>query len=247
MKFATSKTLSSDDIDALRNSRIGFNSAVPKAGDTISIAGEPVEPYTLHPPRTILSMGAFSYSDGFTGRLMASRVRIGRYCSIAAGARTITTQHPADWVSSHPFQYSKSRYLDREFFDLPEDYFPSCSYDALPAPVTIGNDVWIGMSATIMGGVAIGDGAIVAANALVTKDVEPYTIVGGVPARVIKRRFDECLSAEMRGLQWWNYHYRDLAGIDFSNPSKAVEQLRSRVPHIEPLGAVAVDVRNLIA
>lgn len=246
MKFATSKKLSADDIDALKSNRIGFNAAAPKAGDTIWIAGEPVEKYTLHPANTILSMGAFSYSDGFTGRLMASRVRIGRYCSIAAGSRTITTQHPADWVSSHPFQYSTSRYADRAFFDLPEDYATPGRYDPLPAPVIIGNDVWIGMSATIMGGVTVGDGAIVAANAVVTKDVEPYTIVGGISARVLRRRFDDELIGQMRRLQWWNYHYRDLAGIDFSNPSKAVVQLENRVSQIEPLGDVTVDVHSLI-
>lgn len=247
MKFASDKKVTSENIARLRESKVGFNAAAPKDGDIVSIAGEPVERYTLHPSKTILSMGAFSYSDGFTGRRQASRVRIGRYCSIAAGARTITTQHPSDWVSSHPFQYSRARYADQSFFDLPEEYGPTVNYDALPPPVFIGNDVWVGMSATIMGGVTIGDGAIVATNALVTKDVEPYAIVGGVPARVIKRRFDDELISALRELQWWNYHYRDLVGIDFANPAKAIDQLKARLLQIEPLGDITVNVSGLIA
>lgn len=235
MKFATDIKIGAKDIECLRDNRIGFNGPLPQVGDIVSVTGERLEKYSLHPPRTILSMGAFSYSDGFVGRLQASRVRIGRYCSIAAGVRTITTQHPSDWVSSHPFQYSSSRFADRTFFDLPDDYAPSYRFNSLPDPVIIGNDVWVGMSATIMGGVTIGDGAIIAAHALVTKDVAPYTVVGGVPARMIKTRFDEAVIGKLRELQWWNYHYRDLIGVDFANPRIAIKQMEIKLPNIWPL------------
>lgn len=69
----------------------------------------------------------------------------------------------------------------------------------------LGNDVWIGYEAVILSGVTIGDGAVVGARAVVTKDVEPYTIVGGVPARPIRRRFDEETIGELRRIQWWNW------------------------------------------
>lgn len=247
MKFAFDQKVTARQIEHLRLHRIGFNAHAPKEGQILSIAGERVERYTLHPPNTLLSMGAFSYSNGFVGRLQASRVAIGRYCSIAAGTRTLTTTHPVDWLSSHPFQYSRSRYANAEFFDLPPDYHVTDDFKALPDPVVIGNDVWVGMSATIMGGVTIGNGAIVSANAVVTKDVEPYSIVGGVPAKRIKYRFDAELAARIDKTAWWNYHYRDLVGINFADPLSAVEELERRLPDLSPLTGIEVDVRAVLA
>ena len=122
-------------------------------------------------------------------------VTIGSFCSISKGVRLITGGiHQKDWVSLYPF---------RTTFNLPGAYI-----DGMPTSngeIVIGNDVWIGNSVTIMPGVIIGDGAIIGTNALVTSDVAPYTIVGGNPAKLIRRRFDEETTQFLLQLAWWNW------------------------------------------
>lgn len=123
------------------------------------------------------------------------KVSIGNYCSISKGVRIITGGiHPKDWVSLYPF---------RTTFNLPGAY-----QDGMPTsngPVTIGHDVWIGTDAIIMSGVTIGHGAIIAAGAIVTKDVKPYSLVAGIPARHINYRIAEEHIGPMLEIGWWNW------------------------------------------
>lgn len=132
-----------------------------------------------------------------------AKTTIGKYCSIGPNVNCIFGKHPSGtFVSTHPsffalktpvgFTYADRQYFE-EFAHLHEGKYS----------ITIGNDVWIGANVSLMDGVKIGDGAIVAANALVTKDVEPYTIVGGVPAKVIKKRFTDAQIAFLLELKWW--------------------------------------------
>jgi len=124
--------------------------------------------------------------------------RIGRFCSLGLDV-TIGQEarnHPAHWASTSP-------YLCK-------------GYHSIGRPVTIGNDVWIGHKAVIMEGVNVGDGAIVAHSALVTKDVEPYQIVGGNPARPIKYRFDRETIEKVLASQWWNLPLEDLEKLNRS-------------------------------
>ncbi|WP_262420306.1 CatB-related O-acetyltransferase [Flagellimonas meishanensis] len=132
-----------------------------------------------------------------------AKANIGRYCSIGQNVDCIFGRHPANtFVSTHPsffalktpvgFTYADKQYFE-EFAARHEGGFS----------ITIGNDVWIGANVSLMDGIIIGDGAIVAANALVTKDVEPYTIVGGVPAKPIKKRFTENQIKFLLQLKWW--------------------------------------------
>lgn len=79
--------------------------------------------------------------------------------------------------------------------------------------IVIGNDVWIGSNAKIMSGVHVGDGSIIAANAVVTKDVEPYTVVGGVPAKMIKKRFPDEIIEMLEQMKWWNWDYEDIYDV----------------------------------
>lgn len=132
-----------------------------------------------------IEVGLYSY----VGRNFAyySKLKIGRFCSIANNVSIGLHNHPMDRISTSPFFYTKS------FMDTNNEQYVALFNDA-SHPVEIGNDVWIGDSARIKGGVKIGDGAVIATCAVVTKDVEPYSIVGGVPAKVIgerkiKRRF----------------------------------------------------------
>ena len=117
--------------------------------------------------------------------------KIGRYCCIGPDVHTIMGTHPvSEFVSTHPAFFSTRKqagftYVDKDCFE--EIVFADENENA----VVIGNDVWIGARATILQGVTIGDGAIIAAGAVVTKDVPPYAIVGGIPAHIIKYRFNE--------------------------------------------------------
>lgn len=131
--------------------------------------------------------------------------KIGRYCSIGHNVRCIFGKHPTkDFVSTHPSFFSTLKqvgftYTDKQLFEEHHEAF----YKPNEYAIHIGNDVWLGDGATLMEGVNIGDGAIVAANSLVVKDVAPYTIVGGIPAKVIKKRFSDYQIEFLLKFQWW--------------------------------------------
>ncbi|MBA3807488.1 MAG: CatB-related O-acetyltransferase [Solirubrobacterales bacterium] len=123
------------------------------------------------------------------------RVDIGDYCSIAFGVRfMLGGNHRPDWVSTFPF---------RILWDMPGAWS-----DGHPRPagdITVGNDVWIGAEALILAGVKIGDGAVIATRAVVTRDVRPYAIVAGVPAREVRRRFSDEQIEGLLKLRWWDW------------------------------------------
>ena len=156
------------------------------------------------------------YTYGYEGLLQYYPMAksIGRYCSFGPGAR-IYNNHPMECVTTHPF-------IDHPYFNNWENMTDINSMlkkygsynDNSPVEnsvirynpsVTIGNDVWIGANAIILPGINIGDGAVVAAGAVVTKDVEPYQIVGGVPAKHIRFRFDEGVIKELLRIKWWDW------------------------------------------
>lgn len=127
---------------------------------------------------------------------------IGRFCSIAEDVRVISLTHPSSvYVSTSPSFYSTACQNGQTFVN--ENRFEeTLTIDKKNA--IIGNDVWIGTKAVIKGGVKIGDGAIVAMGAVVTKDVPPYSIVGGVPAKIIKYRFTEEQIEKLKTIKWWD-------------------------------------------
>lgn len=126
---------------------------------------------------------------------IGDKLIIGKFCQIAAGARFIMNggSHNLSGYSSFPFIIFKSVWPHVPFI-------PNSKGDTV-----IGNDVWIGNSVTIMPGIKIGDGSIIATNAVVTKDVEPYSIVGGNPAQLIRKRFDDNTIDFLLALKWWDW------------------------------------------
>ena len=127
------------------------------------------------------------------------RLIIGKFCSIACGAKFIfnCANHTLTSLSTYTFP------LFFEEWDLPKSEVAT-AWDN-KGDIVIGNDVWIGYNAVIMAGVTVGDGAIIGTRAVVTKDVEPYSIVGGIPAKEIRKRFSPDIVARLQKLQWWNW------------------------------------------
>lgn len=129
------------------------------------------------------------------------RLIIGKFCSIACGAKFLfaSANHTLKSLSTYPFP------LFFEEWGLDKKHVKS-AWDN-KGDIVIGNDVWIGYEAVILSGVHIGDGAIIGTRAVVTKDIPPYTIVGGIPAKEIKKRFDAETINKLQQIQWWNWSY----------------------------------------
>lgn len=127
------------------------------------------------------------------------RLVIGKFCSIACGTKFLfnSANHALDSLSTYTFP------IFFEEWGLPVEDIPK-AWDN-KGDIVIGNDVWIGYEAVIMAGVTIGDGAIIGTRAVVTKDVPPYTIVGGVPAKPLRRRFDDETVKRLLALKWWDW------------------------------------------
>lgn len=148
----------------------------------------------------------FSGSIGYMSYISADCSfigEIGKYCSLAPKVEVITGSHPTrNYVSTHPCFYS-ILYKSRKSF-VSENKYDEFAYAKPSCPVVIGNDVWVGYGAKILQGVKIGDGAIVAAGAVVTKDIPPYAIVGGIPARIMRFRFTDNDITFLTQLKWWD-------------------------------------------
>lgn len=143
------------------------------------------------------TVGAHTYGDFRVrvGRGERARLTIGDYCSIGVGVQfAVGGNHRPDWVSTYPFRVLWS--------------LPGAWTDGHPRPeqdIVVGNDVWIGTESLILPGITIGDGAVVASRAVVARDVAPYAIVGGVPAREIRRRFDAEQIEALLAVRWWEW------------------------------------------
>lgn len=165
-----------------------------------------------------VKIGEHTYTQA-SGHIYRDTI-IGRYCSIANNASIGVLHHRMESLSTHPFQY-ESRFNSTIKTSPERQENKNRGYRT-----KIGNDVWIGENTVILTGKTIGDGAVIGAGAVVTKDVPPYAIVGGVPAKIIRYRFDEPTIKELLELQWWNLEPEEMAGVDFKNIHTAISQIK---------------------
>ncbi|WP_082012242.1 CatB-related O-acetyltransferase [Burkholderia sp. A9] len=219
-----------------------------KAPDTLSVPRKVrIEPHCrMAVFDELYSIGSFSYCQS----ALPGFVSMGRYCSIASGVSVLGPNHPYERVTTSPFTY------DRLFSDVHAAAKPNGAFTISPLrsqknpEIEIGHDVWIGDNVMVARGVKIGTGAIIAGNSHVVKDVAPYTIVGGNPARPIKDRFpSQSLIADLQESKWWKYNFFDLNGMDFEQPSVFIDQLKNRALNgeIQPYEPVAIEFSDLSA
>ena len=173
------------------------------------------------------NIGAFSYSENDF-----LQMQMGRFCSIGRDLEILGERHPMEWVTTSPITYcftpefNKPQFLVAHRDQFGGKYRPM----ELPPPRSlpvIEHDVWIGAHVQLARGIRIGTGSVIAAGSVVTKNVAPYTVVGGNPARVIRRRFDPALCDRLLASQWWTYHPEILWQFGFSDPERFLEQFEA--------------------
>lgn len=160
-------------------------------------------------------------------RCHLSNVKIGRFCSIGNEVSVICGEHPTtECISTHPAFYSKYNFSGLSFVN--DNLFDEFKYTESNYLISIGNDVWIGSHVSILQGITIGNGAIIATGAVVVKDVSPYEIVGGVPAKTIKKRFSDEYIDLLETVKWWNWSQDKikLYANDFMNPETFTWRLK---------------------
>ncbi|HBV85257.1 MAG TPA: Vat family streptogramin A O-acetyltransferase [Desulfosporosinus sp.] len=174
------------------------------------------------PPKTNVEIGEYTYySDNKNPpekfydniehhyEFLGDKLIIGRFCAIAEGIKFIMNgaNHKMDGITTYPFNIFAGGW---------EKVTPTVEQLPYKGDTVIGNDVWIGQNVTVMPGVNIGDGAIVAANSTVVKNIEPYTIYGGNPAKFIRKRFSDKTIEWLLELQWWNWDEKKIfANLEF--------------------------------
>ena len=168
-------------------------------------------------------LGRSSYIH-HTSSIRDSRTRIGKFCSIAPHVSIGTTSHPLQYLSSSPVFYMDVFSSPRYGLVMPDDRKVKYSYSK---PVVVGNDVWIGLNAVIMDGVTIGDGAVIGAGAIVTKDVPPYAVALGIPARVTRYRFDEKTVERLLRTRWWDQPDEVIASLPADDVGKCLDILEN--------------------
>ena len=162
-----------------------------------------------------VSIGDYSYVGRNSN---IDNTKIGNFCSIGPNFSCGLGIHPLKGISTAPCFYSTKKQCGMSFSKVDK------VIELLP--VTIGNDVFIGANVTILSGVTVGDGAVIGAGAIVIKDVPPYAIVGGCPAKLLKYRFDEDTILKLKDIKWWNWPKERLPEVEalFDNPKMFVEK-----------------------
>lgn len=175
-----------------------------------------IEEYScfLNLKNSLYQIGSFSYS----GSNLPYYVKVGRYCSIAPNVSAFGYQHPLDRISTASFTYEKNH---RSINDASKERigkkFPILeNIDLENQEINIENDVWIGEGVLLKQGITLGNGSVIGQRSIATKDVPPYAIVAGSPARIIRYRFTEKIIERLLKLNWWAYHFADFHDINLN-------------------------------
>jgi acetyltransferase-like isoleucine patch superfamily enzyme len=187
--------------------------------------------------------GAFTFFNS-AGETSVYRTRLGRYSQIGEGSVIGPPEHPTDWFSSHPFAFTRPRfmpniYLLPDFERLgPADHDDPGFAATAPNLTVIGHEAYIGAGCFVKRGVTIGDGALIGARSVVTRDVPPYAVMAGTPARQIRLRFAERLVERFLALQWWRYDLAPWkARVDFRQVEATLDFFEERLAlgELQPL------------
>lgn len=163
----------------------------------------------------------FGFATYMNAGMVRSKSEVGRYCSLGRRVTVGLAHHDLSSITTSPF------------FDLPAPAgtLRLASQDPVRR-VIVGNDCWIGDGAQIMSGVRVGDGAIIGASAVVTKDVPPYAIVGGIPAKIIKYRFPDDVIERLQALRWWRFSPAQLKDLFTVDVKESLDRLEAALPNL---------------
>lgn len=168
-----------------------------------------------------VTVGKYS---GMNEHTYIARAEMGAFCAIGARTAINPFNHPVDWLSIHEFQYHPTSY------DWVDEYKSMERLARTPAmfkTVKIGNDVWMGHNVNVLSGINVGDGAVIAAGSVVTKDVPAYAVVAGVPATIKRYRFSDEIIARLLRSRWWDLELVQLSGLPFNDIERCIEAIES--------------------
>lgn len=214
-------------------------------GQVIAVRkGVEIAPYTAFLGCTIFcEMKSHSFTNSeFSQFQLRTGLKFGRYCSIGSGFKTPFPRHPLEAVSTSSVFYDQDFDIGRQaMIDQGNEAPIDGQNPQKPAPI-FGNDVWLGNNCSVNPGLVIGDGASIAAEAVVTKDVPPYAIVGGNPARLIRFRFETDIIDALLELKWWDYRLSDIRRIGPANPVSFIDRFRREVGSLERFDPQGLDL-----
>lgn len=227
----------------------GRNSIVSK-GNLILEAPVKLTEVSIQSDRGGTKIGAFTAI--WRGGFLKNVTSIGRFCSIAQDSFLWNSNHPMKTLSTNSLLYGVDNQWMSEWCDYekikPQIFENSHMVKSIhePSELIIGNDVWIGAKATSLPGVKVGDGAVIGACSVVTKDVPPYAVVAGNPAHVIRLRFSEETIEKLLKIRWWNYGPSIMEGVDLLNVEEAIEKINMRIDDgfpqfISPIVSISAD------
>lgn len=191
------------------------------------------------------------FDIGFVGAFTFTNINdfiradsIGRFCSIAPNVSIGMGEHSIKNISSSiTFELKEKERLtkfstlmdDAAYVEYIKESIAEQKPDRLKKPTILGNDVWVGAGAIILKGVTVGHGAVIAAGSVVSKDVPPYAVVGGVPAKIIKYRFEEKLIERLLKTEWWDYGADIVKGLDYTKPDTIIGNIEERIANGFPV------------